>query len=134
LADVEIARIINSCVRDQRVLLYAITNLTSRLESGHPEQGLLYSQLCVGCVPLAVSGIWPALANPSFQKYASMNLCIAQSPLAARTRLPAFRAPSSGGLDDQAIIDLVAYLRTMGHRQGKPIAEESVNQLTGSQP
>lgn len=109
----------------------------SRLESGNPEQGrILYAQLCVGChAPGGIGDLAPALANPSFQKYASAELMYRTIAFGRRnTAMPAFRAPSAGGLDDPAIINLVAYLRTLGVRQGKPMASESANQSTGSQP
>lgn len=107
------------------------------LESGAPERGRsLYAQLCVGChAPGGIGDLAPALANPSFQKYASAELMYRTISFGRRnTAMPAFRAPSAGGLDDRAIIDLIAYLRTLGVRQTKPMAVESVNQTTGSQP
>ncbi len=138
LAEVEIARIIQFLrERSASTTVMPLPISLSRLESGHPEQGrLLYSQLCVGChAPGGIGDLAPALANPSFQKYAPAEFMYRTIAFGRRnTAMPAFRAPSAGGLDDQAIIDLVAYLRTMGNRQGKPIAQESVNQLTGSQP
>ena len=107
------------------------------LDSGHPERGrVLYAQLCVGChAPGGIGDLAPALANPSFQKYASAELMYRTIAFGRKnTAMPAFRAPQAGGLDDQAIIDLVAYLRSLGVRQGKPMAWESRNETIGTQP
>ena len=107
------------------------------LDSGKQARGrTLYAQLCVGChAPGGIGDLAPALANPTFQKYASSELMYRTIAFGRKnTAMPAFRAPSAGGLDDQAIVDLVAYLRTLGVREAKPMAQAPSNGMAGLQP
>lgn len=138
LAEEEVARIIRHLREGSAGSDVTLSPIPlSRLESGHPERGrVLYSQLCVGChAPGGIGDPAPALANPSFQKYASAELMYRTIAFGRKnTAMPAFRAPSAGGLDDQAIVDIIAYLRALGVRPGKPMALKSANETTGSHP
>jgi mono/diheme cytochrome c family protein len=138
LAEEEIARVIDHLRKASSSEKPAALPISlAILDSGTAERGRsLYAQLCVGChAPGGIGDLAPALANPSFQKYASSELMYRTIAFGRKnTAMPAFRAPLAGGLDDQAIVDLVAYLRTLGVRQAKPMAHASSNGMAGLQP
>lgn len=129
LDEVELGRIVGYLRNGSpKVPLTPLPLPLAMLDSGQADRGrTLYAQLCVGChAPGGLGDLAPALANPSFQKYASAELMYRTIAFGRRnTAMPAFRAPAAGGLDDRAIIDLVAYLRTLGTRPGAPTAQES---------
>lgn len=138
LANEEIARIVGYLQHASETSVDAPAPPSAlRFESGDRDRGrVLYAQLCAGChAPGGIGDLAPALANPSFQKYSSNNLMYATIAFGRRnTAMPAFRAPSKGGLSDQAIIDLVAYLRSLGDRHGSHTAQASIQDTTGPQP
>lgn len=135
LAESEISRIVDYLRAQSATMTAGSTALPpERLDSGYPERGrVLYAQLCIGChAPGGIGDLAPALANPSFQKYASAELMYRTIAFGRKnTAMPAFRAPSAGGLDDQAIIGLVAYLRTLGVSKSNPMV---TNESRESQP
>jgi mono/diheme cytochrome c family protein len=107
------------------------------LDGGRAEHGrTLYARLCVGChAPGGIGDLAPALANPTFQKYASNEMLYQTIAYGRRnTAMPAFRAPAAGGLDDAALIDLIAYLRTLGARATAPASPSTAQATTGMLP
>jgi len=138
LADDEIARIVAYLQEGSNEAPPATPPVSpASLETGQAERGRsLYAQLCVGChAPGGIGDLAPALANPSFQKYASAELIYRTIAFGRKnTAMPAFRSPSAGGLDDRAIIDLVAYLRSLGSSRGTPMAHSLTPETAGSRP
>jgi mono/diheme cytochrome c family protein len=138
LTEEEIARIIEylrdgSSVAGETSLPVPLT----KLETGDAGRGQdHYARLCVGChAPGGIGDLAPALANPSFQKYSSSELIYRTIAFGRKnTAMPAFRAPLAGGLGDDAIIDLIAYLRTLGVKKAMPMAMQSSIETAESQP
>jgi mono/diheme cytochrome c family protein len=72
--------------------------------------GELFAQYCVGCH----GKLAPSLGNPVFQKSTDLSF-IALTIVNGRadTAMPAFQRPGAGGLTDDEVRDLVAYVRSL---------------------
>jgi cytochrome c oxidase cbb3-type subunit 3 len=97
--------------------------------------GRLFARLCVGCHgPGGIGNYAPALANTVFQSTADpafIYRTISYGRIDAA--MPAFRQPGRGGLSDEQILDLVAYVRSLGTRTRSDIAAAASNK-TGQKP
>ena len=110
---------------------------TVDLNSGDWERGAgHFRRLCIGCHGAAGSGgVAPALANAEFQALADAPFLFRTISYGRRnTAMPAFRATHAGGLPDAEILDLVAYVRSLGGIAGKPVAGNDTSALEEQMP
>jgi len=102
---------------------------TADLTSGNFERGSAYfKRLCVGCHGASgVGGLAPALANREFQAIVGAEFLYSTIALGRRnTAMPSFRADATGGLSDNDIIDLIAYLKSLGASAGASVAQAEI--------
>jgi mono/diheme cytochrome c family protein len=82
--------------------------------------GELFTQQCAGC-HRGVNRVAPALENPVFQKTASDRFIAATICNGRKdTAMPAFQRPGTACLTDDEIRDLLAYVRSLVTKPGKP--------------
>lgn len=95
------------------------------LTSGESEIGAEYfKRLCVGCHGAGgVGRLAPALANREFQARAGVEFLFRTIASGRRnTAMPAFLASAGGGLSNEAVIHLIAYIKSLGTSAEAPTA------------
>lgn len=139
LSEAEIGRIISylkSAPHGQHKPLTDIPALLD-LSSGDAQRGSrVFARLCAGCHgPGGIGSYAPALANPVFQTTADpafIYRTISYGRIDAA--MPAFRQPGRGGLSDAQIVDLIAYVRSLGARTVPRATPAEASSLTGRNP
>jgi mono/diheme cytochrome c family protein len=99
---------------------------TADLTSGDWQRGAAhFKQLCTGCHGVAgVGHLAPSLANREFQANADTEFLYRTIAFGRRnTAMPAFRARDASGLSDKEIIDLVAYVTSLGQAAEASMAQ-----------
>ncbi len=139
LSEAEIGRIISYLKSAPLPTDVPIREMPASLDFSHgnPLQGgHTFARLCVGCHgPGGIGNYAPALSNKIFQTTADSAFIyrtIAYGRIDAA--MPAFRNPGRGGLSDAQIVDLVAYVRSLGARGTPRTAVASTGNPTGHKP
>jgi mono/diheme cytochrome c family protein len=97
----------------------------ARAQAGSTARGAaLFARECSGCHGLAAEGkAGPSLIAPVFQRMAGDEFLFATiAEGRTNTAMPAFLAPGRGGLGEQDIHDLIAWLRSLGQPQSERVA------------
>jgi len=139
LSETEIGRIISFLKSAPLSRIKPATELPLSLDLSHGDAlrgGRVFARLCVGCHgPGGIGNYAPALANTVFLSTADpafIYRTISYGRIDAA--MPAFRQPGPGGLSDAQIVDLVAYVRSLGTRTVASTATASAGNRTGRKP
>jgi mono/diheme cytochrome c family protein len=91
------------------------------LAGGNVQRGAeLFTQQCAAC-HRGANRVAPALENPVFQKTASDRFIAATICNGRKdTAMPAFQRPGTACLTNDEIRDLLAHVRSLGTKPGKP--------------
>jgi cytochrome c oxidase cbb3-type subunit 3 len=95
---------------------------------GNPQRGgVLFAKQCTGCHGAGGKGdLAPALASPAFRKAASDGFLYVTIAMGRKnTAMPGFLGTQTAGLSDTDIIDLVAYVRSLGAAPTSALEKET---------